>query len=183
MRRVLRWSAGILTLAGVVAVTVVAGAGARVAPVAARTQLGTGLSIVVPASWHVAPRLTSLAEPYERFTLASFALHRPSRGRLDCGPSQAVDTIPSDGALAFVVEYRRDGASRQSFPPQPKRFALPPGPARQYECFPLGWLLHFRVGTRPFQVMIALGPHAGPNRARLLRALSSLRVASRSGSG
>jgi hypothetical protein len=159
------------------------GAGAGAAPTAARTRLGAGLSIVVPRGWHVARRLTALVEPYERFTLASFPLRRPAPDQVDCGPDQAVSTIPADGALAFVIEYGRGGASRQGFPAEPRRFVLPGGPARRYECFGLGWLLRFRVGVRTFQVMIAVGRRAGGNRQHLLGALSSLRVVAATAAG
>jgi hypothetical protein len=149
--------------------------GSRSSGWSGRRQLGVGLSIAVPAGWHVARRLTGLVEPYERFTLASFSLRRPAHS--DCGPNQVVDGMPADGALAFVIEYpRRGGFSRSSFPPQPGHFRLPPGPAQRYDCFALGWLVRFRSGGRPFQVMIALGPRSAVNRGRLLRALSSLRV-------
>jgi hypothetical protein len=149
------------------------------APVRAptRVRLQAGISIVVPSGWHVALRLTGLAEPFERFTLASFPLHPPPRIDASCGPTQAVATMPADGALAFLFEYPTTGvSSRQSFPPQPNHFALPAGPSQPYECFGQGWMLHFRAAGRPFQVMIALGPHAGANRGLLLRALSSLHV-------
>ena len=86
--------------------------------------------------------------------------------------------MPAAGALAFVIEYpRRGGASHRGFPPQPRQIRLPAGPAQRYDCFALGWLVRFASGDRPFQVMIALGRRAGGNRGRLLRALSSLRVA------
>ncbi len=172
----------VVTLGGVVTGGLWLGGGAT-APTTARTQLGAGLSIVVPGGWHVARRLTALVEPYERFTLASFPLRRPPPDGLDCGPDQAVSTIPADGALAFVIEYGRSGASRQGFAPEPRRFALPAGPARPYECFGLGWLVGFRVGVRPFQVMIAVGRRGGGNLQRLLGALSSLRVVAPSATG
>jgi hypothetical protein len=179
----LRWSARLATLAGVLAAAPALGAAAPAtpavpaAPPPARTQLGAGLSIVVPAHWHVALRLTALQEPYERFTLASFALPQPPPERGACGPDLAVNAMPADGALAWVLEYPQRGATRLSFPPQPRRFVLPLVPAAHYDCFPRGWLVRFRVGARPFQIMVALGPRAGRNRARLLSALSTLRVA------
>jgi hypothetical protein len=150
----------------------------------AHRPLGAGLSIVVPYGWHVAFGLTGLAEPFERFTLASFPPRRPPRPALECGPTRAVAGIPADGALAFVFEYPPTGvSSRESFPPEPRHFALPRGPAQPYECFGRGWLLRFRASGRLFQVMIALGGHAGRNRARLLGALSSLHVGGGLGSG
>lgn len=168
-------AAGLLTSSTVRAVA---------APAGSRTQLGAGLSIIVPERWHVALRLTGLAEPYERFTLASFPLHRPPRQAAACGPTQAVASMPADGALAFVFEYPTIGAfSPRDFPPRPKRFALPSGPGLPYECFGPGWVLRFRAAGRWFQVMVALGNRAGANRRRLLHALSSLRVDALRGSG
>ncbi len=160
----------------VVMVAVVAGVRAGAAGSVSRTRLGAGLSIVVPSGWHVALRLTALAEPFERFTLASFPLRRPPDAGSTCGPVRAVDAIPAAGALAFVFEYGPHGTRAGDFPPRPRRFALPAGPARPYECFGLGWLVRFRVGSRRFQAMIALGRRPGAERARLLAALDSLRV-------
>jgi hypothetical protein len=169
---------GMLRLSAVVVATLILVAGVRAgaAGSASRRRLGAGLSVVVPGGWHVALRLTGLAEPFERFTLASFPLRRAPDAASSCGPVRAVDTIPADGALAFVFEYGPHGTSAGDFPPRPRRFALPAGPARPYECFGLGWLLRFRVGSRRFQAMIALGRRAGAERARLLAALDSLRV-------
>jgi hypothetical protein len=173
VRGLLRSSAAAIAVAGLLASTV----GAAVAPPASRTQLGSGLSIAAPADWHVALRLTGLAEPFERFTLASFPLHLPPRQAAACGPTQAVASMPADGALAFVIEYPTTAAfSQRDFPPQPKRFALPSVPSLPYECFGAGWVLRFRAAGRSFQVMIALGRRAGANRRRLMRALSSLHV-------
>jgi hypothetical protein len=169
------------TLACVAGLATASGAGVAATRAPGRRALGAGLSIVVPARWHVALRLTGLAEPFERFTLASFALRRPAHP--GCGPDQAVETMPADGALAFVVEFPRRGAPRESFPRQPKHFTLPAGPAHQYDCFPLGWLVRFQAGDRPFQIMIALGRDAGSNRDRLLRALNTFHVDVTSGSG
>jgi hypothetical protein len=143
----------------------------------AHRPLGAGLSIVVPHGWHVAFGLTGLAEPNERFTLASFPPRRPPNPALECGPTRAVAAIPADGALALVLEYPTTGVwSRPSFPPEPKRFVLPDSPPAPYECFGRGWLLRFRAAGRSFQVMVALGRHAARNRARLLAALTSLDI-------
>jgi hypothetical protein len=181
-----RAAAGAAALLAVVAGGLVGSSGSAGSTPAnpARRGLGAGLSIVVPPGWKIAFGLTGLAEPYERFTLASFALSTPPRQARGCGPTRAVAAIPSDGALAMVLEYPPTGAlSRPSFPPEPKRFALPPGAAQRYECFGSGWLLRFRAAGRSFQVMVALGRRAGHNRARLLAGLSSLRVDGEPGSG
>jgi hypothetical protein len=180
VHRLLRTSAAAVALAALLASTVSTAA----APTGSRTQLGAGLSVIVPERWHVALRLTGLAEPYERFTLASFPLHRPPRQAAACGPTQAVASMPADGALAFVLEYPTIGAfSPRDFPPQPKQFALPSGSGLPYECFGRGWVLRFRAAGRSFQVMVALGRRAGANRGRLLHALSSLRVDALRGAG
>jgi hypothetical protein len=164
-------------------VLVAGGVSAEGTPARGRTRLGAGLSIVVPGGWRVAFHLTGLAEPFERFTLASYPLRRPAGAGLGCGPTRSVSAIPADGALAFVFEYGPHGQSGRNFPSQPARFTVPSGPAQPYECFGRGWQLNFRVGRRPFQIMIALGRRAGTNRVRLLRALSSLRVDPAAGSG
>lgn len=134
-----------------------------------------GLSVEVPAGWHLARRLTALAEPTERFTLASYPLPRGPAYEDSCGPRTAVERIPRDGALAFVFEYP-GLRGKHGFPPRPRRFRLPSGPPSHFDCFPTGWLLRFREHGRAFQIMVALGPRARANRARLLRALDGLRV-------
>jgi hypothetical protein len=172
------------TLACVVGLAAASATGVAATRASGRRTLGAGLSIVVPARWHVALRLTGLAEPFERFTLASFPLHAPPRQAAACGPTQAVASMPSDGALAFVIEYpttrgrypATGGFSSRDFPPQPKRFVLPSESSLPYECFGAGWVLRFRAAGRSFQVMIALGRRAGANRGQLLRALSALHV-------
>jgi hypothetical protein len=144
-------------------------------PVAAyRVALATGISIAVPAGWHLSQRMTQLAEPFERFTLASFPLSGRPEG---CGPTRAVAAIPPTGALAFMLEYpvghppQAVGAA-----PRPARFAVPTGPPEPYECFGPGWLMRFTAGPRTFQLMVALGPHARRQLGQLLAALDSLQI-------
>ena len=137
----------------------------------------TGISITVPAGWHTAARLTTLSEPRERFTIASYPLRIATRANRDCGPTLAVERIPPDGALAFAFEYADNrGARVRAFPDRPAHFGMPIVPAASYDCFPRGWLVRFRERGRAFQIMIALGPRSGRNRAVLLRALDSIKI-------
>jgi hypothetical protein len=163
-------------LAGViVAVTIAAGAVAAALGAAARhatdyTDPARGVSATVPAGWHAAGPLTALAFPREVVTLASFPLRRGG----SCGPDRALEGMPADGALVFVLEYRprrgavwTSGTRRSSFPPRPAHLRLPRSAPQTYECFRRpGYLLRFRDADRPLQIMVALGPRAAGTRRR-----------------
>ena len=102
VHRVIALVAGLVGLAGCGGTTTAHDAAARQAH---RVRFPrTGLSISVPAGWHVATRLTALAQPVERFTIASYPLIAPAPADRGCGPRQTIARIPANGALAFVWE-------------------------------------------------------------------------------
>jgi hypothetical protein len=148
-----------------------------------RTSLGAGISVVAPRGWHaLGKHVTSLVYPVDRLLLTSY---RAQRGG-NCAPDRAEDELPSDGVLVYLFEYRpRTGKTwpgsfrRADFPPRPAHFALPRRALGPYECWRVpSYLIRFRAAGRPFQMHVAFGPHAGAaQRARVLRALDSLRIA------
>jgi hypothetical protein len=115
-----------------------------------------GLSIRLPAGWHIVRRrLTPCIDPVERLTVV---------GR---------------GAMVMLQEQRAGG---HGFPARPSRFALVSKPQPMECCAPLGrpgWFLLLRDGGRGFYAYVYLG---GPGtRADALSILNSLRVRPRRG--
>jgi hypothetical protein len=171
----------VITLAAAIAAGGVAGPlGAAGGPATHYADPARGVSATVPAGWHAAGPLTALAFPREVVTLASFPLRRGG----SCGPDRALEAMPADGALVFVLEYRpsrgavwTDGTRRSSFPRRPPHLRLPRDAPQTYECFRRpGYLLRFRDADRPLQIMVALGPRATATRRRAVeRVLDGLR--------
>jgi hypothetical protein len=154
-----------------------AGGGARAHRV---TDAAAGLAVSQPGGWHLTqPPISSLSEPVERLLLTSY---RAERGG-NCGPDAAERALPSGGALVYLLEYRPSvgdpwrGLRRRDFPPRPARFALRRAALATYECWRVpSYLIRFRDADRPFQLHVALGPHASAaRRAQVLRVLDSLR--------
>jgi hypothetical protein len=183
MRRsavITRTLAGLLAAVAIAAGAVAAASGAAGGPAADYADPARGVSAMVPAGWHAAGPLTALAFPREIVTVASFPLRRGG----SCGPDRALEDMPADGALVFVLEYRpargpvwTGGTHRASFPPRPAHLGLPRTAPQSYECFGRpGYLLRFRDADRPLQIMVALGPKATPSRRRAVeRVLDGLR--------
>jgi hypothetical protein len=156
-------------------------AGSRAADPTGLTDVGAGISVRQPASWHrVAPPISGLSYPGERLLLTSY----PTSAGGGCGPDRAIKDLPASGALIYLLEYRPSvgdpwrGLRRSSFPPRPAHFALRRSALGHYECV-VGvpsYLIRFRDADRPFQLHVALGPRATPaRRAQVLRVLDSLR--------
>jgi hypothetical protein len=137
------------------------------------TQTARALTWTLPAGWHAGGRLTRLGGPSEALAAGSFRL-RPGGA---CGPERAREDMPRDGALVWMVEYRRPSERLlRSLPARPVRFRLP-GAAQPYECAGVGWNLSFRDHGRALQAFVALGPRAGAaRRAQALALLDSLKV-------
>lgn len=148
-------------------------------PASAHVQLADGIAVDVPAGWRLATKLTALAQPFERFTLSSGPL--PSGSADNCGPREAVAKLGERDVLAFVIEYAKLPArGRPGFPPRSRGLALPAGSPARLECEGRGRILYFRANGRGFQVTIAVGSRAAPQRvARLLAALERMRVDAR----
>jgi hypothetical protein len=167
-------------------VAVGCGAGVEVAPSAGRAtgtqrpRLAGSVSVTVPRGWHLLPPpVTGLAFPVDRLLLTSYPAARGG----NCGPDRAESALPAHGALIYLMEYRPRlgpawaGIRRSAFPPRPAHFALRQRNLTPAECWKVpSYLIRFRAADRPFQLHVALGPHAGAaRRAQVLRALDSLR--------
>ncbi|MFZ1992577.1 MAG: hypothetical protein WAU75_00595 [Solirubrobacteraceae bacterium] len=171
MRRLLLVPA--LALAVTAALTASAGAGdqehrqalARRQPVAARQPLGArqliggGVSVVVPAGWHLTHGMgTPLLDPVPRLSAATFPVHF-SRHYCVCGTPH-VARFPRDGAYLYVMEYPALGhAELKQFPSHTSRFRIGASAITRDDCGPSDERL-FREGGRGYQVQIYLGPAA-----------------------
>jgi hypothetical protein len=169
--------------AAVLAAAALAGCGGTPArtPVSVRQPVAAGLSVVVPAGWHLAtPPLTSVSAPVDRLLLTSY----PTRRGGNCSPERAERDLPRGGALIYLSEYRPQrgdvwaGLHKGDFPEKPAHFTLRRSKPRNYECWRVpSSSISFRAAGRPFQVHVALGAQATTmRRAQVLAALDSLRV-------
>jgi hypothetical protein len=131
-----------------------------------------GLAGSHPPGWNRARSLTQLLQPREVLALATY----PLRGGAEvgeCAPSTAREDMPAGGTFIWLVEYLpEDGDAwaeipRERFPPKPEAFELEPDSLGQnLSCFlGPGYAATFRVGERPFQLLVAFGGE--PPAARL----------------
>lgn len=151
---------------------------ANVDPGGALTPVGGGVSIRVPAGWHVIRRWSEITYPIPRLAIASFPA-RLSRHPCECGMPNIRD-FPRDGAFLTVWESHLQSRMRARFPVRPTRFRLTPGTPTRYTCRGPSDEIAFRDAGRLFVAEIYLGPATGPKtQARILATLDSLRVAQR----
>lgn len=169
----------VLALAVTAALTAPAGAGdqehARV--VSGRLPVGGGVSVVLPASWHLTHAIgTPLLDPVPRLSAATFPV-RFSRHYCVCDTPRVAD-FPRDGAYLFVMEYEALGhADLKHFPAHTTRFRIGASAIKPGDCGPSDGRT-FREGGRGFQVQIYLGPAAPASaRAQIAAILDSWRVA------
>jgi hypothetical protein len=144
------------------------------------TVADSAIAVTQPGGWHLTtPPISSLSFPRERLLMTSY---RAARGG-NCGPDRAERALPAGGALVYLIEYRPSvgdpwrGLERSAFPRRPAHFALRRDALGAYECWRVpSYLIRFRDADRPFQLHVALGPHAtNARRAQVLRVLDSLR--------
>ena len=116
MRRLLLVPA--LAVAVTAAVTVPsAGAGDQ------RTSLGGGVSVVLPAGWHLTHgKGTSLSEPFPRLSAATFAVHFSGQHCV-CDTPRVAD-FPRDGAYLLVFEWPLPRGRRANVPAHPPHFRI-----------------------------------------------------------
>jgi hypothetical protein len=118
------------------------------------TYSDAGLTITVPAGWHVVhERLTPCTNPLERLTLS---------GR---------------GALVTLMETLDPRRYVRRYSPRPRRFALRGEPQWIACCAPLdrkGWFFDFRDNGRGFYAYVYLGQPGTKGEA--LGALDSLHI-------
>ena len=138
-----------------VAAVCVLAASAAAAP-EARTYRNAGLSVRVPAGWHVVHRrLANCIDPAQRLALT---------GR---------------GSIIVIQESLNPGRYLRRFPRRPTRFRVEGRPS-PLECCAVsgraGWMLHFRDAGRAFYAYVYPAARGPGHRVRALRILDSLRV-------
>jgi WD40 repeat protein len=132
-----------------------------------------GIWVLTPPGWSF---LVDPSGPYEPKTLFAIASYPIERGG-DCAPTTALDALPADGAVAWVIEYR--DAQGNDFPPRSEAFSLDPSSRANYECSATHatYMFRFEDQDRDFQVHVAFGEQAGQEvRDHMLGSLSSLVV-------
>jgi hypothetical protein len=111
-----------------------------------RVQLGSGISVRLPADWRILHALTSCSDPKERLAVATFPASR-------LGPENAV---PKGGALILVLEDRINPAS--GFSDRPTRFRLRGRPTPFEGCCDMptspGYEFRFRDDGRDFEAVV-----------------------------
>jgi hypothetical protein len=138
-----------LALAATAALAAPAGAGNQ------RVSVNGGVSVVLPADWHlVRGRTSEVVDPIPR-AFATFHV-RFAHTACECGMPN-VRAFPRTGALVFVWEYRRiSHRDLRSFPAHTPRFRIGRS-AVTNPCAPSD-SRSFREGGRAFEVEIYLGP-------------------------
>jgi hypothetical protein len=169
-----------LALAVTAALTAPAGAGDqehRAAVVSGRLEVGGGVSVDLPAGWHLTRGTgTPLVVPFPRLSAATFPV-RFSKQYCVCDTPH-VANFPRDGAYLLVLEWpavsRRDA---KVYPAHTTHFHIGRSAISQQDCGPSDGRL-FREGGRGFQVQIYLGPDAPASaRTQIAAILDSWRVA------
>ena len=133
------------------------------------TDQASGVAVQAPKSWTFESGAMGLAAPKAQLALGTGPI--PAGG--DCAPRAAIQALPKDGALLWVLEYT-GGENPYEFPPRSATFDLGPltGPM---EC--VGERTHlvlFRQAGRFFQVHVMFGSRASASlRAEVATALSS----------
>jgi hypothetical protein len=132
-----------------------------------------GVFILTPPDWSYLADPSGPSEPKMLFAIASYPIDRGG----ECAPTRALEALPPDGALAWVLEYQ--AARGDDFSPRPDRFSLDPSTLATYECSGTHptYLFRFRDQDRNFQVQVAFGESAADEvRDLMLASLSSLVV-------
>lgn len=148
-----------LLLIPVLAAAVIPAAAATAGAGDQRVAVGGGVTVVLPAGWHLTHgKGTPLVEPIPRLSAATFPVHF-SRQHCVCGTPR-VANFPRDGAYLFVMEYpaigRRD---EKAFPAHTLHFRIGRSAITPGDCGPSDNRL-FREGGRGYQVQIYLGRDA-----------------------
>jgi hypothetical protein len=136
-------------------------------------SVGQGLTIETPPEWSVAGAGgMNVLSPQPVLMAGTWPF--PAGG--DCAPTEALDSMPRDGAFLWILEYPRL-SDTQEFEPRPEKFSLGDlkGP---FECVgQKTYLLLFHEDSRFFQVHIVIGPVASDSvRSDVLEVLDSFQV-------
>jgi hypothetical protein len=133
-----------------------------------------GVQVTLPSAWTFENGTDiTMIDPTVDFVAGSWTF--PTDG--DCAPTAAIESLPSDGVLFWLVEYTSPNTP-VNVPPRPERIDLGPlvGPL---EC--LGTSAHvvgFSDAGREFQMFVVLGSHADDSvRRDAVDALNSIVVA------
>lgn len=139
----------------------------------AQHEAQEGIWVLTPLDWSYLARPSGPYEPSTLFAVASYPIERGG----DCAPTTALEALPADGALAWVIEYR--DTQGNEFPPRPERFSLDPSSLSNYECSGTHatYMFRFQDEGRYFQVHVAFGEQASADlQDEMLASLSSLVV-------
>lgn len=167
-----------LVLVVVGASLLAAASAAGVDPGSRRTAVGGGVSIRVPARWHlIGGWLSDVSYPVPRLAVASFPATL-SRHTCECGSPNVVD-FPRAGAFLFVWEYPHyPHWALSRIPRHAARYRVAQGNPNWFTCAGPSWETGFRESDSVFQVEVYLGPAAGPKvRAQMDEILNSLESA------
>jgi hypothetical protein len=115
-----------------------------------------GVQVTLPSTWTF-ENGTDITMIDPTVDLVAGSWDFPTNG--DCAPTAAIESLPSDGVLFWLVEYTSPNTP-VNVPPRPERMDLGPlvGPL---EC--VGTSAHvvgFSDAGREFQMFVVLGPHA-----------------------
>src|SRR5205823_1449752 len=90
------------------------------------------------------------------FAIANYSIEHGG----ECAPTTALQALPPDGALAWVIEYH--DTQGNNFPPRPDRFSLDLSSLANYECSGIhaSYMFRFQDAARYFQVQVAFGDRA-----------------------
>ncbi len=144
-----------------------------------------GVSATVPGGWHLADEpLTNTVEPREVLALATYPLpgSRSDGGGPCVAAKHAVEAMPADGALIWLLEYRPSRGDvwahlpRSRFPPRPDGYVLTRAHLQPGVCgASLGLTTTFRDADRPFQLWLLFGDEVSDARlAEVAQILSGL---------
>lgn len=142
-----------------------------------RVRVTGGLSVSLPAGWHVLRGwLSDVVDPAPRLAVASFPA-RLSRHTCECGFPNVV-SFPREGAFVFVWEYLHPSRKELArTPSRPAHFRLPVDGKVDQTCDGPTDTFGFKATGRVFQVEVYVGPAVGTQtRTRVAAVLDSLAV-------
>ena len=143
-----------------------------------------GVRATVPDGWHLAQEpLTNTTDPREVLALATYPLRGGGTGGGCVAARRALEAMPADGALIWLLEYRPARGDvwanlpRSRFPKRPDRYTLTRSELQPGVCgAALGLSTTFRDADRPFQLWLLVGEKASDARlaevAQILTGLS-----------
>ena len=144
-----------------------------------------GVRATIPDGWHIPDEpLTNTIDPREVLALATYPLKGGGKGGGPCFTAQrALEPMPSDGALIWLLEYRPTRGDvwadlpRSRFPQRPNTHALARADLQPGVCgADLGLSTTFRDADRPFQLWLFFGDDVSDARlAEVAQILSGLR--------